>query len=1032
MTLQFSNPAWLWLLALAPMTAWLGWRWLRGMNAVRRASAVVARAVLIALVTGMLAGATSVRSTDRLAVIAVVDVSGSVRDFFGVQSEPGPEARGGSALERVRAFLTTATADRGPDDLFGLVVFDGTSLAVASPTRVDVLDRPLDAAPTSEGTDIDAAMRLAAAMLPPDANGRIVLVSDGNQTRGDALAAARSLAAGRGAPPSVDVVPLRYRVRSEVVVEAVETPTQAPAGATVTARVRLRATAPAKGRLELLLGDEPVDLSPGVEGTGLALTLAAGERTVSVPVTLGPGRVHEFSAIFVPDSVAEGGVGSVASAGDTVAVNNRAESYTFSPGRGSVLLVDGVSRTDEAGGAVLAQTLRAAGMEVSVVAPEGIPGDLLRLEAYDLVMLANVPAEAVATGTQEALAAYVSQLGGGLVMIGGPDSLGAGGWKGTPVEPLLPVRLDLPEQMIVPPAAIIIVIDNSGSMNRSVMGSSRTQQEIANQGAALAIETLDKGDELGVTAFNSSYRRIIPLRTLEDPRAAADLVRGIQPDGGTNIPPPVADAFEQMKASRAAVRHIILLTDGISAEGRGRLPDIAREIAAEGIKLSTIAVGDAADTGTLKEMAELGGGEYYRVNDPNTLPRVFVRAVRVVRTPLIREGRFDPVVLGTASPVMAGVGSAPALTGLVLTQAREDATVTYTMMAPTGEPLLGYWNAGLGRVGVFTSDAHKWAAEWVAWPGYSRLWTQFARQIARPPSERGTELALSVEGDALRIRLDAADDAGTPLDLLDVAGKVYGPTGAPADIRLSQTAPGVYEASVPAAQGGGYVVTLTPRRGTKTLAPVVGGITRPPGEEYRRLESDDALLRQIAVATGGRVLELTAPTPGVLFDRQGLKPGSVRTPLWHGLMLWTLVVLLLDVGTRRVAWDRFIGSEYGTGLRQRARDAVRGRGRQAEGTLRSLRGRREQSTAAAPAAAEKALGTDAALEIIREQARRRAEARARAAAGGPKEAPVRDDAARAEPVSGAEVEGPGEQTSGLRQAKERARRRMEGREEDGS
>lgn len=1030
MTLQFSNPEWLWLALLAPAMAWLGWKWLRGMNVLRRGTAVVARAVLIALVTGMLAGATAVKSTDRLAVIAVVDVSGSVRRFFPMAT--GPDGRPFGALDRVREYLRKATAERGPDDLLGLVVFDGVSLAVASPSRVDVLDRPLEGTGADEGTDMEGALRLASAMLPPDANGRIVLFSDGNQTRGDAVKAARGLAAGRGAPPAVDVVPLSYRVRSEVVVESVDAPTQAPAGTTVIVRVRLRATAPASGRITLSVGDEPVDLTPSEPGMGLAVTLEAGERTIAAPVELGPGRVHAFTARFEPDEAGDG-----QRVNDTVLVNNQAQAFTFSPGRGAVLLVDGVSRGDPAGpGSTLAQALRRAGMEVSVVAPEGVPEDLLRLEAYDLVVLQNVPAESVPGPSQKLLSEYVTQLGGGLVMIGGPDSFGAGGWKGTPLEPVLPVRLDLPEQMIVPPAAIIIVLDNSGSMNRTVMGSTRTQQDIANQGAALAIETLDKGDELGVTAFNSTFHRVIPLSKLEDPKASAEIVRGIRTDGGTNIPPPVRDAYEQLRNSKASVRHIILLTDGISADGRGQLPELAKEIAASGIKLSTIAVGDGADTDTLKEMAGLGGGEYYRVNDPNTLPRVFVRAVRVVRTPLVREGRFNPVVLPTASPVLQGVGDPPPLMGLVLTQARTDATVTYAMAAPSGEPLLAYWNAGLGRVGAFTSDAHTWAKAWLNWPGYARMWTQFARQIARPPAERGAELSLDVRGDTLRVRLDAANAQGVPLDMLDVPGKVYAPDGKSSDVRLMQTAPGVYEGTAPANAGGGYVVTLTPRQGSRPLPPVVGGVTRPPGEEYRRLESDDGLMRQVAAATGGRVLDLQNASEGVLFDRTGLKPGSVRTPLWQGLMLWTLVVLLLDVGTRRVAWDRFIGKEYGTGLKQRARDAMRSRGRAAEGTLESLRGRRERGSASAGAAGEKALGTDAALEIIREQARRRAEARAKRAgadADGPWVSQVPD-------VPGGNAAGrPAEpstsddqQASGLRLAKERARRRMEGREENQS
>src|SRR5690606_34963768 len=139
-----------------------------------------------------------------------------------------------------------------------------------------------------------------------------------------------------------------------------------------------------------------------------------------------------------------------------------------------------------------ARTLRANGIEAEVRPAAGVPGDLLGLQAFDLVVLQNVPVEAVPERAQRALADYVRDLGGGLVLIGGPDSFGPGGWNGTPVADVLPVRLDLPEEIIEPEAAIVFVLDASGSMSQGVMGGSRSQQEVANEAAALAVQTLDR------------------------------------------------------------------------------------------------------------------------------------------------------------------------------------------------------------------------------------------------------------------------------------------------------------------------------------------------------------------------------------------------------------------------------------------------------------------------------------------------------------------------------------------------------------
>src|SRR5690606_14734247 len=128
-----------------------------------------------------------------LAVVAVIDVSGSVRRFGGVMDDQG---RYIPAIERARALIERLEAARGPDDLLGVVIFDGQRRAIATPTRADTTGRSIDVR-LADGTDIASALRAAAAMIPPTATGRIVLMSDGSQTRGDALEAALDISAAR-------------------------------------------------------------------------------------------------------------------------------------------------------------------------------------------------------------------------------------------------------------------------------------------------------------------------------------------------------------------------------------------------------------------------------------------------------------------------------------------------------------------------------------------------------------------------------------------------------------------------------------------------------------------------------------------------------------------------------------------------------------------------------------------------------------------------------------------------------------------
>lgn len=1038
MGLTFEDPRWLFLILLALPAAWVGLRWFAAMSRVRRLSAVVLRVLLIALITGMLAGASAVRRTDRLAVVGVVDVSGSVR-LFG-DGVPGPDGKPLDPLSAARAYFAAAFKGRGPEDLAGLVVFDGTAMAVATPTRADISDRSLEVRMV-DGSDIAAAMRYAAALIPPDAAGRIVLVSDGNQTTGDALGAAREVAARKGEGRSglpVDVAPVVLSATNEVIVESVDAPPRAAAESTVLVRVTLMATAPASGTLNLLHDGEPLDIGEGgAGGRGRRLELAPGRHVELISVPLPPGPLHPFRAVYVPDTrtVADGTQRPV---GDTRMENNSGEAVTIAPGKGSVLLVDGVSGGAGAGGS-LAQPLREAGIDVAVLPPEGIPGNLLAMQAYDLVILENVPAEAVPEATQKALAAHVRDMGAGLVMVGGPDSLGAGGWKGSVLEPVLPVRLDLPEKLVQPDAAIVLVIDNSGSMGRSVMGSMHNQQAIANQAAAMAVKSLDAKDLVGVVVFNSETTVLVPLAPNTDPKATAERLLSIAPGGGTVLGPALEEARRQIAPAKAAVKHIIVLSDGRSMDAEP-LPALAGAMQSEdGITVSTIAIGDEADERTMAAMAAAGKGQFYAVNNPSLLPRFLLKAVRVVRTPLIREGRFDPVILPAASPLTAGLSAPPPLYGLVLTQPRPEPTITYAMATPTGEPLLAHWNVELGQVAVFTSDALPggWARAWLDWPGYRQMWTQMARTLARPASSGRMELTTEVAGDVLRLRLDAADKDGRPLDLLSAPATVYAPSGDPVHVALSQTGPGVYEGQVPAAQSGSYIATLTPRLGEQRLPPVIAGVSVASGVEFRQLRTNTGLLEQIARETGGRVLALDDPGSADLFNRAGIRPSIARTPLWRPLLLWTLLVLLLDVGTRRIAWDRFVSREFGVNLGRAAGEAVRDRGREAASATGRLRG----GAARAPAPAAGPLLTEAdadrlaaeeaerrrrtriaALQAAREARRESGETAATVDAPAPSATPRRP--APVNPSESAKApDAPG--TEGLLAAKRRARERLE-------
>ena len=1009
MSIGLNQPLWLLLTLLALPLALIALRWMVAMARVRRWSAIALRTALLTLLAGALAGAAALRTTDRLAVIAVVDISESARELSFADSAT-------TYTQAVREWLDRAKNDREIDDLFGVVVFDGRRAALLAPAARDTGEIDLSLS-FREGTDIEGALRFASALFPPGAARRFLLISDGVETSGDALSAARDLASGSGAPRTpVDVLPIAYAATGEAFIEAVDAPPSATSESLVSVRVVLRATGPTRGTLRLLSDGLPVR----DEGGASSRTVSFGPgRAVEVfQIRLEDKRVNRFEAVFEPETGDDG-----APLADRVLANNRASAFTISPGRGSILLVDGVSDAESQGaGRTLVRALTESGLEVRVVPPLETPADLLSLQNYDLIILENVAADEIAPSAQRLLADYVARSGGGLVMIGGPDSFGAGGWKGSPIDPLLPVTLDLPEQLIVPPAAMMIVLDSSGSMASGLLGGMRSQQSIANEGAARAILSLDERDLVGVLEFNNFTNTVVPLGPNRDADDSAERVRRIVPGGGTNMYPALAEAGANLVDVEAQVKHVILLSDGMAQGSPSQGFDIAENLRAQGITVSTIAVGDGADTNTLRGIAERGGGTFYRVIDPNTLPRIFLRETRVVRKPLIREGRFEPVMRAVGSPITAGMSArTPPLFGYVLTQKREDSSAVYAIDSPTGEPILAHWNAGLGRVAAFTSDAHtEWARDWLPWPGFAQMWAQMVRTIARPPASRGFDLASDIVGDTLTLRLDARDDDNIPIDLLTVPGVVYNPDGTRTDITLTQTGPGLYEASAPAPESGAYIAALTPRSGERALSPVLGGATRAVGPELRTLRSNVGLLKEIADTTGGRVLDIDDPSASPLFSREGLPTSRASLPIWRPLLMLAVLVFLLDVATRRVAWDRWITRESLAELREAAATAKASRAATVTGSLKRAKERVEESEASSVKLGRQSLDPEQEAER-RRSIRRAIQAQQRSAAQP--STPTR-------PAPQARNESDEGSASGLLAAKKRARERMDGPSED--
>ena len=438
--LQFERPLWLLFIPAAWLVVFLlSRRGLTGLGRITRLCAILVRCLVLALLFATLAEPSTRRVGKGVAVMVVMDKSLSM-----------PQA----SVDKFKDYMDKAVAEAKPDDRMGIITAAEQGRAQELPsTRVTpqtlVQERlkrdDWDPGPR-EATNLAEGVRLAMAVKPEDCAARIVLYSDGNENRGSVLAAAQ---AAKAAGIPIDVLPATYDIQSEVVFEQLVAPPTARKGQTIDLRLLLTATRPTTGRVSLLINSRPYDLSPGEPGDARKVTLQQGNNVLKLPVTLPSGGPQQFEAVFEPESDTSG-----KPVGDTFTQNNRAQAVTFVSSQGKVLLLTDYTREAPS----IVNALNQEKIEVRVEAPATASISLVDLQAFDAVILDDVPASDFSARQMNDLAAYVRDAGGGLVMVGGPNSFGAGGWIGTPIADVLPVKLDPPEKRQIPRGALVLIM----------------------------------------------------------------------------------------------------------------------------------------------------------------------------------------------------------------------------------------------------------------------------------------------------------------------------------------------------------------------------------------------------------------------------------------------------------------------------------------------------------------------------------------------------------------------------------------------
>ena len=903
----FEHPQYLWLLLLLPLLWYWSFRSLAGLGQYRRIFALTLRTVVMLLIVLAMANLQLLRSSKTMTVIYLLDQSASI---------PQTER---DAMVRYVEEAVKQQRDGSNDDQASVIVF-GRDANIEIPPFDDNL-RFINGLETSRGLRRDAtnladALKLALATFPEGTARRVVVVSDGNENLGDAETVARQLVDdGVG----IDVVPIYLKAHREVAVERVTLPPD------------IRRGSPFDARIVLNNMTEPTENDDGsVSGLLKLVRRVGGQQQVisESPVNLNPGKnvlrfqheieepdFYEYQAIFVAED----------SAMDHLTQNNRATAFTHVRGQGRVLLIeDWENRVAEGEGefANLVNRLRQMNLEMTVMFTDELFTSLAELQRYDTVILGNVPRS---SGTNEdnisnfndaqvrMLVENTRNTGCGLLMIGGVNSFGAGGWSNTELETAMPVDFQIRNAKIQAVGALAMVMHAS-----EIAEGNHWQKVIARE----ALKALGPQDYCGVIHWNGreewmwgqpgGLSRVGQHRNRMMSRIS-QMSPGDMPEFNPSMKMTAA-AFANL-GPKAAVKHMIIISDGDPSPPSLTTLNQFKKL---GVQITTVAVGGhgPAASATLSRIATFTGGKYYQVNNPKALPRIYQKEARRVARPLIVDGRSLTPKVTAQHEIMEGVDSMPPTKGFVMTSIKANPLVERILLSPypaeeEHATILAAWNFGLGRTAVLTTDAgHRWATDWTGWDQYDKFFNQLVRWSMRPTGDTGNfSVSTSLKDGKVRVVVDALDKEDNFLNFLNVSSSIVSPSMNSSDLQIRQTAPGRYVGEFSADESGSYLVVVTPGAGQ---APLRIGVNVPYSQEYRDRDTNVGLLTRLSKMEpkGGKSGEMIE---GSLFEekldrllatnvfRRNLASAISSNYVWPWLVLVSGCVFFGDVFVRRVA-----------------------------------------------------------------------------------------------------------------------------------
>ncbi len=844
---ELLEPRWLYLAALVPYFFVVRTLSLTDVSDIQQYLSTGVRSMLVLGIALALARPVWTTEDDKIATVVLVDVSESVSD---------------KQLQEAQAIVDSIDNAKRADDRVYVATFAERPRLVRREDG-EKIERHADG---GAGTNIQAAIQLAYGVYPEGYVPRMVVLSDGNQTGGDLVVESyRAKELG---------VRISYKTLTadrlkEIRIASLRLPDEIKEGAPFKVKAEVFSTHTEKIRVTLRQDEFPNPLDPSKE-----VDLKPGVNWVEFKSQAKRAGFTTFRARLA--SVKE----------DTEKANNVSVMTAPVKGRPRILYVEGGAGRDPSSAGYIKRALEHENMEVEVRGPRGLTSSLEELKKFDLVLVSDVPAHFMGMAQRATLERYIRD-GGGMIMAGGEDSFGSGGYQNTRIEKILPVRFDAEKIREKPNIAIVLIIDRSGSMEGAKI-------EAAKESARATVEVLSSSDLVGVVAFDSSATTLVRIqRASNRGRISMDISR-LMARGGTHILPALQEAHQMLQSVPAKVKHVILLSDG-QASHSGIASEV-QDMRANRITVSAVGIGEA-DRGLLQTIADNGEGKLYFTDDLSALPRIFMKETTEAKKSALIE---DPVRVIVAKRVEmiegTNVGAAPALRGYVSTKAKPSSEVI--LKSDLGEPILARWRLGAGTSVAWTSDVkNRWSVDWIRWGGYPKFWAQVVRTSMRRKVYNSYDLSAFVADGRAQIVVDAINDDDRFVNELDTTLEIVDPKDSKTKriIPMEQTAAGRYTADFAVDRYGSYLLKAVHRRNGRVVAESVGAAALPYPEEYKTTAINEEPMRAAAVVTEGNPMN----EPAKIFEAKGDSTKYIED-LWPWVLLFVAGGIVLDLYLRRV------------------------------------------------------------------------------------------------------------------------------------